>query len=229
MTYATATLLGGKFDRERELLHSGMSYHAIAALTGERVGTLKERNRLVYKINIYEAFRQRIEREGVPNRLSVSDDFGHYFSGFFDGEGCIVAFHRRRTDRAKSYPEFRLALQIAIRDDDSQVLEYIRDNLGGRIHWQKARENSKTNASVRWVFEHVKDLAEVIIPLLDKYPLRSKKRREYEIWRPLVMQRYISTLAGETARGGAVSDEFEREFIAAVSAISAIRQYSHRV
>jgi hypothetical protein len=229
MTYINATLLGGKFDQERELLHSGMSYQAIASLTGERVGTLKERNRLVYKIDIYEAFRQHVEREGIPNRLSVSNDFGNYFAGFFDGEGCIVAFHRRRTDRPKSYPEFRLSLQIAIRDDDLQVLEYIRDNLGGRIHRQKARKYTQTNPSARWNLESIKDLAEVVIPLLEKYPLRSKKGREYEIWKPLVIQRYIATLGGETARGGSTSDEFEKDFVLAVSGISAIRNYSNGV
>lgn len=210
-------------SREIELLKSGISYHAIAKMTNTRVGSLKERNRLVYKIDIYEAFRQRIKREGVPNRLSITDDFGYYFTGFFDGEGCIVVYHRRRK-RPKSYPEFRLGIQITIRDDDKQVLKYITDNIGGKLFHQRLQRGS-TNPSIKWSIENIKDLVEIVLPLFDKYPLHSKKSREYQIWRPLVIQRYIATLGGETQRGGPVGAKFEIDFIAAIAAIKNIRKY----
>ena len=85
-------------QREVELLQRGFSYKEIAALTGVRAKTVSERNRLVYKIDIWEAFRRRIEREGIPNRLAVSDAFGYWFAGFFDGEGSIIAFTRPTKD-----------------------------------------------------------------------------------------------------------------------------------
>jgi hypothetical protein len=215
-------------QQEIHLLNEGLSYHAVAAITGTRVATLKERNRLAYHVDIYAAFRKRIERDGIPNRLSVSDDFGHYFAGFFDGEGTIVLWHRCRK-RPKPYPEYRLALQIVLRQDDLQVLEYIHDNIGGLIHLQKARQNSSTNPSAKWILENIKDLAEVAIPLFDKYRLHSKKRREYQIWRPLVVQRYLSTLGGETSRGGPLGIAFDNDFIAAADTVKALRKYTHRV
>jgi hypothetical protein len=209
--------------RETELLRSGFSYRHIAELTGERRATIKERNRLVYHIDIYEAFKKRIDREGIPNNLNITDGFGYYFSGFFDGEGHLVTFYRVRQARGKQVSEFRLALQIAIRNDDLQVLQYIQDNLGGNI-----RNNivpKRGNPVCKWFFENIKQLTETIIPLFDRYPLRTKKAREYEIWRNLVIERYVATLGGETQRGGYISDtaSFER----GVKAIQTIRKYKN--
>lgn len=212
-------------QQEIKLLKSGLSYKGVSKITGTKIGTLKERNRLVYNVDIYSAFRKRIDRNGIPQNLSVSDNFGHYFVGFFDGEGTFVVWHRRRDRGEKSYPEFRLSIQIVVRKDDVNVLEYIMDNIGGNIY-ETLHKNSPTNPAVTWRKENIKELAENIIPVFDKYPLHTKKRREYDIWKPLVRQRYISTLGGGTQRGGPVSDTFEEGFIKAVSRIKSIREFS---
>jgi hypothetical protein len=225
MSYNGAALMATAVgQREMELLKQGLSYQAIATLTGTRVGSLKERNRLAYRIDIYRAFRERIERDGIPNQLRVGDDFGHYFAGLFDGEGHLIAWHRVRT-RGKAYPEFRLGMQIVLRDDDADVLEYVREHLGGRIH-PSLHKSQNANPAANWRLENVKDLAEKIVPLFDKYSLRTKKRREYEVWRPLVIERYLATLGGETARGGPTL--FEPDFLTGVKAVQLIRQYPTR-
>lgn len=226
MAYTGERLLKSDIaQQEIKLLKNGFSYKRVSKITGTKIGTLKERNRLVYNIDIYSAFRKRIDRNGIPQSLSVSDDFGHYFAGFFDGEGTLVVWHRRRNRGKKSYPEFRLSIQITVRKDDVNVLEYIMDNIGGNIY-KNIHKNSPTNPAATWRKENIKELAENIVPLFDKYPLHTKKSREYEIWKPLVNQRYIATLGGETQRGGPISDTFEESFIKAVDRIKSIRKFS---
>ena len=182
-------------DRERELLLSGLSYKQVAAITGQREKTISERNRLIHKINIQAAFARRIERDGIPNRLDVDPAFGHWFSGFFDGEGCVGLFMRERG----RYWEYRLFVSIMLRDDDARVIKRIHNNLKvGRIHRQPRRQG--VNPAIGWRTEKVSDLAEVIIPLFDNYPLQSKKREQLAIWKPIVRSRYIRTLAGYSNR-----------------------------
>ena len=208
-------------QREVELLQRGFSYKEIAALTGVRAKTVSERNRLVYKIDIWEAFRRRIEREGIPNRLAVSDAFGYWFAGFFDGEGSIIAFTRPTKD--PRYAEYRLGVRIQVRDDDAQLITRIYDNLQvGRVAHHPG--HGKTNPTVSWTCERVEDLAEVIVPLFDRYPLHSKKAKEYAIWKPIVLQRYITTLGGYSNRRGIPDDE-RAAFNQAIEAIANIRAY----
>ena len=229
MPYTGQHLIGSTIGkREMELLKEGLSYKQVSAITGTKLGTLKERNRLAYRIDIYAAFQERMQREGIPNRLSVSDAFGHYFTGFFDGEGTIVLWYRRRYRThygdGKTYPEYRLGLQIQLRQDDACVLEYIREHLGGYLV-EDAHEGSPTNPTTCWKLESIPELAEKIVPLFDQYPLRTKKKAEYKLWRPLVIARYIATLGGETARGGSVSSVFESEFVRSANAVKAIRKF----
>src|SRR3990167_10881726 len=142
---------GSKVDpivrkRERELLISGLSYTEVAERTRGRVKSISERNRLVYHINIWEAFQRRIKRDGIPNRLSVSDNFGYWLSGFFDGEGTLTIFTRLCTANPK-YREYRLNIRLMIRDDDAHVIRSIQDNLQvGRISLHK--RNRRTNPAI---------------------------------------------------------------------------------
>lgn len=210
-------------ERERELLLAGMSYTEVAAITGGRVKSISERNRLVYQIDIWEAFKRRIERDGLPNRLTVGDPFGYWFSGLFDGEGSFVVFTRPASGRPE-YAEYRLAIRIMLRDDDAQVISRIYDHLQvGRISARKA--NGRSNPAVAITVERVQDLAEVIVPLFDRYPLYSKKAKEYAIWRPLVMRRYVTTLGGYSNRRGIPEDE-RLAFHQAVDAIGVIRTHA---
>ncbi len=201
MSYTGATVIdSATAQHEIDLLQQGFSYKAVAAITGTKLATLKERNRLVYHVDIYRVFRERIQRDGIPNQLRISDEFGYYFVGLFDGEGSIVAWHRIRT-RGKPYAEFRLGLQIMLRDDDADVLHYVHEHLGGGL-LAGHHNTGPTNPTLVWKLEDIKQLAEQMVPLFDRYPLRSKKQREYQVWRPLVIERYLATLGGETARGG---------------------------
>ena len=210
-------------ERERQMLATGLSYAEIAQITGARQKSISERNRLVHRIDIQRAFAERIERDGVPSRLNISDPFGYWFSGIFDGEGHLGAWRR---DRPDGYAERRLFIQIRLRDDDIDVLRRIQNEIGaGVLVHYPGKGNANPSAMIR--IEQIKDLAELIIPLFDKYPLYTKKRDEYAIWRTLVRSQYVATLGGYSQRV-AGSQEHTAAFDAGVNAIAQIRTYVSR-
>ncbi len=224
MGYINGSQIDSELARtECNLLQAGFSYTEIAKTTGNRIKTISERNRLIYKIDIWEAFQRRIKLNGIPNRLSISDNFGYWFSGFFDGEGTITAFSRVATD--PRYREYRLSIRIMLRDDDADVITRIYNNLKiGNISRHKQKGNTKP--AIAWCVERIKDLTEIIIPLFDNYSLYSKKAKEYSIWKPLVIQRYITTLGGYSNRKGIPKTE-RTQFLQGIELIKQIRSYGH--
>jgi hypothetical protein len=208
---------------ERQLLVAGFNYTEISERTGHRAKTISERNRLIHKVDIWKAFRARVGRDGIPCRLNVSDAFGNWFAGFFDGEGNIILFTRPSTANPK-YSEFRLGIRILIRDDDAHIMTRIYDNLKvGRIHKCNPRDN--TNPAIQWICERMEDLAEIIVPLFDRYPLYTKKAKELAFWRPVVISRYFATLGGYSRRCP-ISDEDRAAFYHALKEITRIRTYT---
>lgn len=213
--------------REIEMLKAGRSYAEISQDVGSRHKSISERNRLVYRIDIQAAFAARVEREGVPNRLSVSDAFGYWFSGFFDGEGCFSVFSRMRPGR---YAERRVGIQIMLRDDDVGVILSIKQNLNAGLTYATSKPNGRTNPKATFRVEQINDLAEVIVPLFEKYPLRSKKGREFPIWRSLVRSQYVLTMGGYSQRASCTAEQ-NAAFDAGREAIRQIRTYrpAHRI
>src|SRR5262249_22216157 len=121
--------------------------------------------------------------------------------------------------------EYRLGLRIQLRRDDRAMLEFVHTHLGiGRLCDLPANAgNSK--ASTSWRCEKISDLAEVLVPLFDAIPLRSKKAGEFAIWRRLVLQRYTDTMAGYTTRAG-TGEEYRATFQQAIKLISDIRSFT---
>jgi hypothetical protein len=134
-----------------------------------------------------------------------------YFVGLFDGEGCFITHYRKR---GKMH-DYALLLRIVLRDDDEEVLTSLKEQLGGRICY--TRHKPPTNRSVSWWIQNIKELAENIVPVFDAYPLRSKKRFEYSIWRELVVERYKSKKK--------LAPDFETRFLEAIRKIREIRRY----
>ncbi|AVF42787.1 hypothetical protein AL486_18940 [Pandoraea apista] len=217
MAYTDKTQLSPAMERERALLLAGHTYREIAQLTGARIRSINERNRIVYRVDLHAAFQQRIERDGIPSRYTASDAFGAWFSGYFDGEGCLTVFYRERN----GIPERRVGVQIACRYDDADVLAHIKDQLGVGVLWQSPAKGA-TKPAVNWRVESSADLAEVVLPLFDAHPLRTKKRLELVHWRTLVIQQYVNTLGGTSTRVGATVEQ-NMAFQATVQKIRNIR------
>ena len=112
---------------------------------------------------------------------SMDEGFGHWFAGFTDGEGCFYI-------ATQSTARFSLGL----RADDWQVLEYCRQQLGdiGIVRRKDrptnpARSNQKPSA----VFEvwRADELLQ-LVALFEQFPLRAKKRHQFEVWRIAVRE-----------------------------------------
>lgn len=120
--------------------------------------------------------------------ISVSREaFGSWLSGFVDGEGSFIL---RCITTAKKNPHPCAEFKIALRDDDSDILEAIKEffGCGGLTRYSNAR-SAVANAKPVMVYS-VTDRdsnAEVIVPHFEKYPLLAKKRADFAIWREAVL------------------------------------------
>ncbi len=202
---------------ERRLLELGLTIKDVAAMVGTDPKRLEERNRLLYRIDLLVAFERRIEHDGVPIRLSVEDSFGYWFAGLFDGEGHFVI--DLRPPRLLGDRELSLGLNVCLRDDDAPVLAHVHSALGGRF-----QISHKTNVAY-WGLRGLRDLAEIAVPLFERYPLRSKKADEFELFRHLVLRRYIATLGGKRRR---VPLQDTEEIASAIWDVRVRRRYADR-
>lgn|SRR5262245_30505875 len=131
---------------------------------------------------IIPAFPEEIDRSA----------FGHYLSGLVDGEGYFhIGWQKPR--RKRRY--FVAALKIGLRADDRAILELIQSFLGcGNIH-SFSRSGNRGDVAVFDVGA-VGDLAEIVIPHFDRYPLRAKKRHNYLLWREAVLLLHANHIRG---------------------------------
>lgn len=113
----------------------------------------------------------------------MSEIPGDWLAGLIDGEGCfrIQRNLRRTRGYAESYaPSFALKL----RDDDENILRKIVEIYGGSLVREESRSgNSKP--CVIWKMQSRKDCA-TLVRLLDRCPLRTRKARDYAVWRRAV-------------------------------------------
>lgn len=108
---------------------------------------------------------------------ALPDDFGHWLAGFIDGEGC---FYFHRSGAAFAPPQF----QLKLRDDDRAILEECVERTGlGRIVIHKRK--GRSNPQVAWSIIKRADCV-ALVAILDRFPLRAKKSRDFAIWRQAV-------------------------------------------
>ena len=116
---------------------------------------------------------------GNPNGLAW------WLTGFTDGEGCFSLW--KAWNRGQAEKAWRSVFVIGLRADDEPVLQEIRAYWGdiGRIHlWPSyAPASSNAKPTVDYRISSVEDLCRVVIPHFEQYPLRSKKQRDFAIWK----------------------------------------------
>lgn len=112
-------------------------------------------------------------------------DYCNWFAGLADGEGCFLI-----QNTTKDY--FQFTFRISMRLDDAPMLKDAVKKLGvGHFvlqqrkeyyqggHWHKPTCAYKVS-SVQGCLK--------LIEIFDKHPLRSKKKRDYLIWRAAVLE-----------------------------------------
>lgn len=120
--------------------------------------------------------------------IFVPDDWGHWFAGFIDGEGSF-RMNLRKSGKLDT-PNFK----ITLRDDDRQIIYGIKGILGiGQVRPNKGRDihtNGKIYKGKPTLSFSITNLNDSfrLTTVLDRYPLRSKKRRDYALWREAVME-----------------------------------------
>lgn len=114
--------------------------------------------------------------------IEVPDDFGNWLAGFMDADGT---FFLRVDERSHSIGCY---CSIAQRDDNDAILYKIQEVLGvGHVNpcsraTQRQKGMSNAKDAMKWRVGAIGDIIHVIIPLFEKYPLRGKKKRDFELW-----------------------------------------------
>jgi hypothetical protein len=118
----------------------------------------------------------------------MTDAEGHWLAGLVDGEGCFfLSTNRTRTARGydRLYRVLTFEFKLALRADDIATVTGARDLLGvGTIRVNKrGGRTTSTNAKpqARLVVYAREDIPR-IIDFFTRYPLRSKKARDFVIW-----------------------------------------------
>lgn len=136
-------------------------------------------------------------------RSVVDRDFGHWLAGFIDGEGC---FYITRDNQRAVY---RARFSLSLRSDDRPILDEARDRTGlGRVHNYKGQNANQVS---RWMIQSRAD-TEALVALLDRFPLRAKKRNDYAIWREAVFcQRAIRAGRSDNSEVASEMDRLKKE------------------
>ena len=106
---------------------------------------------------------------------SVPMQIGYYLAGFVDGEGSFSISVNRNSSCRSGYqlvPE----LHVSQNGDRAQVLELLRERLGGCGY---IKPNGKKARAVVYVVRKREDLLDRVIPFFEGSPLLSSKQEEF--------------------------------------------------
>jgi len=113
-----------------------------------------------------------------------------FITGFTDGEGCFSLFVRadrqKRLNTIKVYYRWQVDFAYTLRGDDIEMLSQIKEYFGCgtvSVSGKKATSSKHNYGQCGYHVVVPNDLIEKIIPHFEKYPLRSKKMKDFEIWK----------------------------------------------
>ncbi len=153
--------------------------------------------------------------------------YAHLYSGFFDGEGCFLL--ERKLKQGKVV-QLTPKIQVGVReDDDSTILEIKRILNCGVVNSQPQSKNSRKNSKPTITFrvQDLDSLYNVVVDLFNRYPLRTKKAREFKAWSDVVCLRWAETEEG--TKNSEYSSKYLALFEEAKSVLDATRRYPDRI
>jgi hypothetical protein len=106
-------------------------------------------------------------------------EFSSYVTGFADGEGCFTVSFTKRA-KLKTGIEVRPSFSISQNQRSKDTLDEIRKFFGcGGVRY------SRGDNTYKYEVRSINDLREIIIPHFDKYPLRTSKKQDFQIFRKI--------------------------------------------
>lgn len=127
--------------------------------------------------------------------IQITDDFGYWFSGFVDGEGCFNVSCINR----KNFKNPQITTNFVIAQAEYSIMNEINNIL--QLGWYEKYKKPKIYKSISREFPgcYTYHLATrslndclLLISIFDKYKLRTKKKRQYELWKEAVYIRQIN-------------------------------------
>lgn len=118
-------------------------------------------------------------REWDTHDVNEDAAFGYWLAGFIDGEGCFrVQRHEGGTHQC--------TFSLKVRRDERGTLELCRRFVGaGTIKEGPGTGNAHPQAT--WAIQD-QEGCQRLVDLLDKYPLRAKKRLDFDAWAEAVSE-----------------------------------------
>lgn len=187
----------------RPVLHAGPDGGSdgvpMTAATKARPPTCVDCNKLLNPKSNRSTLRCRycmlLSHSTMFKPYEMDDGFGHYLAGLTDGEGN---FHSKKN---KGIPG-GFAFRIILREDDLPILQeiqqhlgigvlYYRDVLTNIVNWNPRWQSSVRRNQWAYLIQSSVDLVRVVVPHFDRYPLRAKKRFQYEEWRCQLLRQYF--------------------------------------
>ena len=108
----------------------------------------------------------------------IDGEFGHWLAGFIAGEGCF------RVHKEKGGGYYACHFTLKLRDDERPILEEIVERTGiGHLKADLVRGNSRP--CLVWVVQSKAECVK-LVDLLDRFPIRARKRLDYAVWREAV-------------------------------------------
>lgn len=109
--------------------------------------------------------------------------FANWFVGFVDGEGCFMVAYRAGRIKGAHIPTFSLVL----RDDDVDIILEVQARLGFGLVKARKFTSPGSRDGIGWHTYSKKDTMR-LVAFFDLHPLRSKKARDFEVWREAVVE-----------------------------------------
>ena len=123
--------------------------------------------------------------EGRAKPVDVEKLDPNYVIGFIDGEGSFsvsVCRHETLRRRLEIRPEFEMEL----REDDSEIIYRIQKTLGCGTIYRLTYKRYDWLPHIKLRIGKIRELSEILIPFIEKYPLQAKKRFVFEYFKEIV-------------------------------------------
>lgn len=105
-----------------------------------------------------------------------------YILGLVDGEGCFYVLVQNPKNSSKYYVRAQTHFHIKMKEDDYELLDSVKEFFGcGAVYEQRDKRPNHKNC-YRYTVSSNKDVYEKIVPFFTSNPLKSSKKKDFEIF-----------------------------------------------